>query len=60
MPKLVQNVVKKEWRFALQFTDGRTEEMTVMASTFSAAVLGLPRFSDVGKYKYTVLKGAKE
>ena len=57
-PRLRQNVVKKPWRFILHFTDGRTEEMTIEASTFSAAVLSLPRFADVGKFKYTIV-GAK-
>lgn len=56
-PRLRQNVTKKEWRFLLHFTDDRTEEISVMASTFPAAVLSLPRFADVGKYKYTLLKG---
>ena len=57
MPKLMQNVVKKPWHFLLHFADGRTEEKTVEASSFSAAVLALPRFADVGKYRYTLVKG---
>lgn len=55
--KLITNVVKKPWRFLLHFPDGRTEDLTVEASSFSAAVLALPRFADVGKYKYTLVKG---
>lgn len=57
MPKLVTNVVKKTYRFSLLFEDGRTEEVEIPAECFSAAVLSLPRFKDVGKYKYTLLKG---
>lgn len=56
MPRLIQNVVKNEWVFSLHFSDGRNEKVTVNASCFSAAVLSLPRFSDVGKYRYTLLK----
>lgn len=55
--KLITNVVKKPWVFALQFEDGRTEEVEVQAESFSAAVLSLPRFAEVGRYKYTVLHG---
>ena len=60
MPRLIQNVLKKSWTFALHFADGRTEEQTVQAESFSAAVLSLPRFAEVGKYKYTLLKGKAE
>ena len=48
---------KMPFVFALQFTDGRTEEVEVQAGSFPAAVLSLPRFSDVGKYKYELVKG---
>lgn len=41
--------------FLLTFEDGRTERVEVSVGCFSAAVLGLPRFSDVGKYKYELL-----
>ena len=53
---LRQNVIKKPWHFILHFEDGRTEEMTVQATSFSAAVLSLPRFADVGRFKYTLVK----
>lgn len=51
--KLITNVVKKPFKFTLTFEDGRTQDITVEAESFSAAVLSLPRFSDVGKYSYT-------
>ena len=62
MPRgsLKMNVVKKPWVFELYFSDGRTEEITVEASTFSAAVLSLPRFDDVGKFKYKLIRGRAE
>lgn len=53
--KLITNVVKKPWHFLLHFTDGRTEEITVEASCFSAAIFSLPRFCEVGKFKYELL-----
>lgn len=53
---LKTNIVKKPWHFVLHFTDGRTEEITVEARDFSAAIFSLPRFADVGKYKYTLVK----
>lgn len=46
---------KKQFRFLLNFDDGRTEEVAVTAGSFSAAVIGLPRFAEVGKYKYKLL-----
>jgi len=52
-----KNVVMKPWRFALHFADGRTEETTVQARDFPSAILSLPRFCEVGKYNYTLLKG---
>lgn len=55
--KLKMNAVKTPFVFALHFTDGRTEEVEVAAESFSAAVLALPRFADVGKYRYTLVKG---
>lgn len=54
MAKLVQNVVKKPYVFILQFADGRTDEVTVNAESYHSAVFGLPRFSVVGNYKYTL------
>ena len=60
MPKLVKNVLKKTYLFALHFPDGRTEEVEVNAESFSAAVLSLPRFSETGKYKYTLIGGKPE
>ena len=56
MRRLIQNVAKKPWHFILHFEDGRTEDITIQSSCFSAAVLALPRFADVGKYKYTLTK----
>ena len=58
--KLRTNAVKQPWVFLLHFEDGRTEEMTVNAETFSAAIFSLPRFADVGKFKYTLLHGKGE
>lgn len=60
MAKLVTNVVKKTYAFSLLFEDGRTEEVEVLAESFSAAVLSLPRFKDVGKFKYTLVSGKAE
>ena len=57
MPKLRTNAIKHPFVFSLLFADGRTEEIEVQADSFSAAVLALPRFADVGKYKYTLVKG---
>lgn len=48
---------KPTWNFLLSFEDGKSENVTVEARDFSAAVLSLPRFADVGKYKYTLVKG---
>ena len=58
--KLIKNVVPSRWVFLLHFEDGRTEEMTVEAETFSAAIFSLPRFADVGKFKYELIKGKAE
>lgn len=55
--KLKTNTVKLPYVFALVFADGRTEQVEVQADSFSAAVLALPRFAEVGKYKYELLKG---
>ena len=52
MARLVKNVVQKPWTFILHFKDGRTEEVTVHAETYNTAILSLPRFADVGRYKY--------
>ena len=57
MPRLKTNTIKYPYVFRLMFTDGRTEEIEVQADSFSAAVLSLPRFAEVGKYKYTLVKG---
>ena len=54
-PRLRQNVVKTPWHFRLHFADGRTEEMTVEARDFSAAIFSLPRFCEVGKFKYELV-----
>ena len=59
MPKLIKNVIPKRWRFALHFTDGREEEVTVEAESYHVAVYSLPRFADVGPYKYDFLKEEK-
>lgn len=59
MPRgnLKTNTIKHPFVFRLMFADGRTEEVEVSADSFSAAVLSLPRFAEVGKYKYTLVKG---
>ncbi len=54
-----KNVVTKPWRFLLHFSDGRTEEITVQAESYHNALYALPRFADVGKYKYEFLKEEK-
>lgn len=56
MSKLIKNVVTKPFRFILHFPDGRDEEITVDAESYHSAVYGLPRFADVGPYKYELLK----
>lgn len=43
------------WHFLLSFDDGRTENVTVEARDFSSAIFSLPRFADVGKFKYKLL-----
>lgn len=47
--------LKKTWHFSLSFEDGRAEERTVLARDFPSAILSLPRFAEVGKYKYKLL-----
>ena len=54
--KLIKNVVKKPFRFLLTFADGRTEEVTVEAESYNSAIFALPRFAEVGRYKYEHLK----
>lgn len=57
MAKLVTNTIKKPFTFVLHFKDGKPDEtVTITADSFNAAVLGLPRFADVGKYKYELKK----
>jgi hypothetical protein len=46
---------KPTWHFVLSFEDGRTEEITVEARDFPSAIFTLPRFADVGKFKYKLL-----
>lgn len=58
--KLKTNVVKHPFVFVLHFEDGRTEQIEVQSESFSAAVLSLPRFADVGKFKYELIKGKAE
>ena len=60
MAKPASDVVKYPWTFRLHYSDGRTEEKTVHASCFSAAIFSLPRFADVGKYQYEILKHGHE
>lgn len=55
-PRLIKNVVTKPFHFTLYFTDGRSEEVTVNAESFHAAVFGLPRFAEVGRYRYELKK----
>ena len=56
MSKLIKNVVTKSFHFILHFPDGRDEEITIDAESYQSAVYGLPRFADVGPYKYELLK----
>lgn len=58
--KLKTNTVKHPYVFRLMFTDGRIEEVEVQVDSFSAAVLALPRFAEVGKYRYELVKGPRE
>lgn len=55
MPRIKKTENGILWRFLLHFTDGRTEEVTVHAREFHEAIFGLPRFSDVGKFKYELV-----
>lgn len=51
MPRLVKNVVKRPYRFLVEFKDGRTEEVTVEAESYHSAIMCLP----TGKRKYRYL-----
>ena len=51
MKKLKTNVVKKQWHFEVTYSDGRTEQVTVEAESYNAAIFGLPVFGPKGKYK---------
>lgn len=51
-PTFRKAVVTKPYRFILHFADGRDEEVTVHAESYHAAIFGLPRFAEVGRYKY--------
>ena len=46
---------KPTWHFLLSFENGKSEDVTVEARDFSAAILSLPRFADAGKYKYKLV-----
>lgn len=52
MPRLVKNVVKRPYRFLVEFKDGRTEEITVEAESYHSAILSLP----TGKRRYKCLE----
>lgn len=56
MAKLVTNTVKKKFTFRLTYADdGAVQIITLKADSYHAAVFGLPRFADVGKYKYELV-----
>ena len=46
---------KPTWHFVLSFEDGRTEDVAVEARDFPSAIFSLPRFADVGKFKYKLV-----
>lgn len=56
MAKIVTNVVKKKYPFALTFEDGHKERIEIEAESYRAAAMLLPRFADVGKYRYKLEK----
>ena len=60
MPKLVTNVVKRPYTFALTFADGRTETVTVEAESPDAAVLRLPQPIVSGEYKWKLIEQEEE
>lgn len=51
MPRLVKNVVKRPYRFLVEFKDGRAEQITVEAESYHSAILSLP----AGKRRYKYL-----
>lgn len=52
MPRILKNAIQKRWTFTLTFADGRTQDVEVVSESYHSAVYGLPRFDEVGKYKY--------
>ena len=56
MTKLVTNVVKKKYHFSLAFEDGHKERIEIEAESYRCAAMQLPRFADVGKYRYKLVK----
>lgn len=58
--KLVKNVVKKPFVFVLHFEDGRTKKVTILAESFSAAELLIPRELGVTGYECTLANETKE
>lgn len=56
MNKLIQNVVVKPYIFVLTFEDGRKERIEIEAESYRAAAMRLPRFAEVGKYRYKLVK----
>ena len=56
MPRINKNAIQKKFKFLLHFDDGRTEEITVQSETYHGAIYSLPRFADVGRYRYEYIK----
>lgn len=56
MPRINKNAIQKRFKFLLHFDDGRTEEITVQSETYHGAIYSLPRFADVGRYRYEYIK----
>ena len=56
MPRTKTDSQWKPWHVRLYYEDGRSEVLVVMAESISSMVFALPCFSDVGKYRYEILK----
>lgn len=58
--KLIRNVVKHRYDFVLHFADGSTKEIKIMAESFSAAELLIPKALGVTGYECTLANETKE
>lgn len=56
MNKLIRNVVVKPYTFSLTFEDGRKQKIEIEAESYRAAAMRLPRFAEVGRYRYKLEK----